>query len=198
MGVVGLRRGVGGCREGAVGGAGEALGYMGRGGGGSVFRGRERGCEVFNIGQIGGGGARGEVAAADEEDLGFEEELIHGGGALFGAFSEAAHDEVFDGLGEGGEVLGEGERGDRLVNVFKNHLNRGAALEGGVAAEALIHDDAEGIEVAAGVGLAALSLLRGHIGRGADEHACLRHVMADVEEAVVGEGFDEAEVEDFD
>jgi len=129
--------------------------------------------------------------------LGFEEKVIHGLGALLGVFGQATHDEVFDSLREGWEVRGEDKGGDGVVNVFEDNLNGGAAVEGRVAGEALIHDNAEGIQVAARVGLAALALLRGHIGGGADEHAGLRNVMAEVEGTVVGEGFDEAKVEDF-
>ena len=62
-------------------------------------------------------------------------------------------------------------RGHVVVHVLVGHRQRRVPAVGRVAGEHLVQHDPGGVDVAAGVGAAALELLGGQVGDGADEHA---------------------------
>jgi len=161
---------------------------------------RRRGEVLLSVdaGQPGRGDfakARRKRSGGDAQGLQSPEEFVHGGGAVVRLFGEAAHDEVFNGGREDRKVRRHMKGRDREVNVFEDDFDRRAPMKGRGTREGLVHEYTQGIKVASRIRLVALSLLRGHIGRRAHQHTGLRHILSEIQNLVVGKGFDEAEVE---
>ena len=129
------------------------------------------------------------------DDLG--EHAAGVGGPAVGVAAGRAGDEGVQRGGQARDAL-RGRR-DVLVHVPVGDLDRRVAVERLAAGEHLVEQDAGGVDVGAGVGDAALDLLGGEVGDGADQQAvasrcgsCRRDrpgqpEVGDLDPAVVGE-----------
>nr|WP_293258139.1 hypothetical protein [Nannocystis sp.] len=142
------------------------------------------------------GHAQGPVGV--DERLG---QLVHALEAVVRVLAQGDEDHVLD-LGRDRGLGAAHARRDGLIDhLHGDGGHEGVALEGHVAGQHLVHEDAERVDVDAGIGFLIAGDLRGHVlGRaeqGAGLGGHLRLVVAAAELAV-GDDLGDAEVEDLD
>ncbi len=102
------------------------------------------------------------------------DELRGGLRARVGALGERAHHDAREGLADGGVGRGDHRRGGHGLDVAGHHHHGVLVDEGRVPDQHLVEQDAERVEIAAGVERSALRLLGGHVAGGAEDRAGLR------------------------
>ena len=121
-------------------------------------------------------------------------DLVCGLVAVGGRLGEGTVDNGGVGRGDAGP-----ERARRLVEDLADHRGGGGCGEGMMAAEHLVHDDAEGEDVGAAVGGLSVEDFRRHVLRGAGEHAGDgEHGGGFGQAGFVGGLLSQSEVEQFD
>jgi hypothetical protein len=158
---------------------------------------------------IGGGGRAGFDGLAVEMAADVGGQRVDGGVAAVGVLFERLHDDPIEVAGEGTGEAAIGDAGAGARRVLFTDAAKGfelgdaaesRAVEGGRAGEELVQEDAERVEVAAGVhgGCAGAGLLGAHVLESADDGAELGDLGA-VGEAQGGaiDGAGDAEVDDL-
>ena len=105
----------------------------------------------------------------------------HGRPAIFGGLGERTGDDRGDGLGDRTSGAG-GQQGHGLEQVAGAQVGRARVGEGDAAGEQLVHDDAERVDIGAGVDGAAGDLLGGsvtEVGRGRGRAEARPQVVAE-------------------